>query len=142
MVCGGGVRLVFVVSHSSLSSLSLITPHVLVFVILSMYICVYTRVKREEHWCWDPKGGERSLRRATSGETLVESPGDITCKPFKILWQRETKTKDRSNHQIAAKAGAEQLSTGRGIWNVLFSTDSQTPMGKIHWIYYVNFWCK
>ena len=58
---------------------------------------VILKVVRVRQKCWDWKDGERTVRRAKSGETLVEASRD--CKSFVILVS--CGTKDKPNHLTA-----------------------------------------
>ena len=39
-----------------------------------------------EHTCWDPKDGELCLRRAKSGETLMEARSDTDVQIVRHTW--------------------------------------------------------
>ena len=87
--------------------------------------------------CWDLKDGERSLRRAKSGENLVEARSDAAAQSVRFSWVL-VRTTNRTISQlipsaVSLRTAAEQIfQVARligGIGNMLFSTYSLTKNG-------------
>ena len=95
--------------------------------------------------------GKLSLRRTTSGETLVEAPsyaGAQTVQHNSTEGERQIQPSKsvvlpRVSRGIAGAEEPHQVArTIKGIGNVLFSTHSKTCLGRIKWLLSVGLQCK
>ena len=73
--------------------------YVYVYVFVYVYVCVIQKVVRVRQNCWDWKDGERTVRRAKSGETLVEASRDTNAQIVRYTFFMGAK--DKSNHPVA-----------------------------------------
>ena len=94
--------------------------YVCVCMCVCMHVCVnsviYKVFRVRQNCCWDWKDGERTVRRAKSGETLVEASRDTDAQIVRYTFFMGAK--DKSNHLTA---GSFQRFP-QGYWSLIVSS--------------------